>query len=453
MTTSILPVVEQYAQHSEAVWEGSKVWSWFLGLRSRQKTRKLTSNLQFWKQFFEASANVSLSGYEEAGPEEDATHDQTQTTETDETYGTPSSRADDTITGTPVHNRNKHARPGDSDSSDLDSPTASHAPNTPRLPSTAEKSKSSRPEPTFADLRSPYESMKQEAHTTSPPGTSAALPHTPGKPSAEPLPDTSMSPASSPFAMLHTPGSGRGGADPNPDPVLHRMLDKTFRIQATPHTGRRRAAPGKHVPATPGTASRRPLEQQQLRRLGMLDSPEDDDDDDDDDLPARPQLRAELFSSPIREEPRTPGVSVHAGSKRTPRSGFRRLDDGGGASGTGGKSRLWESESEDGTESFSPPKTLTFQVPQSRLLQTPGEFRILYFFGLHPCQISRAQALEKVHGREFFLADKGPLPVLAREASKRIVEDLLLTAGGDVTDSIDDSPSIVRRNRELDDSF
>ena len=43
MTTSILPVVEQYSEHSRAVWEGSK----------------------FWKQFFEASANVSLSSYEE----------------------------------------------------------------------------------------------------------------------------------------------------------------------------------------------------------------------------------------------------------------------------------------------------------------------------------------------------------------------------------------------------
>ena len=35
---------------------------------------------------------------------------------------------------------------------------------------------------------------------------------------------------------------------------------------------------------------------------------------------------------------------------------------------------------------------------------------------------------------------------IAREASKRIVEDLLLTAGGNVTDDLDeDSPSVVRR--------
>jgi DASH complex subunit ASK1 len=37
------------------------------------------------------------------------------------------------------------------------------------------------------------------------------------------------------------------------------------------------------------------------------------------------------------------------------------------------------------------------------------------------------------------------------------VDDLLLTAGGDITDDFDgeeeESPSVVRRNHELDDSF
>jgi DASH complex subunit ASK1 len=42
---------------------------------------------------------------------------------------------------------------------------------------------------------------------------------------------------------------------------------------------------------------------------------------------------------------------------------------------------------------------------------------------------------------------------IAREASKRIVEDLLLTAGGNVTDELEeeeDSPSVVRRTGALD---
>ena len=43
------------------------------------------------------------------------------------------------------------------------------------------------------------------------------------------------------------------------------------------------------------------------------------------------------------------------------------------------------------------------------------------------------------------------IAVIAREASKRIVEDLLLTAGGgNVTDDLEDSPSVVRRTEALD---
>ena len=38
----------------------------------------------------------------------------------------------------------------------------------------------------------------------------------------------------------------------------------------------------------------------------------------------------------------------------------------------------------------------------------------------------------------------------AREASKRIVEDLLLTAGGNVTDDLDEeSPSVIKRGGSL----
>jgi len=72
VTTSILPIVEQYAGHSKNVWEGSK----------------------FWKQFFEASANVSLSGYEETPPEDatlttTSTEDITATTPSSSTYPSP----------------------------------------------------------------------------------------------------------------------------------------------------------------------------------------------------------------------------------------------------------------------------------------------------------------------------------------------------------------------------
>ncbi|KAL9078240.1 MAG: hypothetical protein Q9157_002858 [Trypethelium eluteriae] len=125
--------------------------------------------------------------------------------------------------------------------------------------------------------------------------------------------------------------------------------------------------------------------------------------------------------------PRTPGVSVQTPAAKRDIASARR-QTGFGARGEGGGggertiqtlSRAWDSDSDDefgdGLEGMSPPKTMQFVVPQGRLLQTP-----------------------------------------AREASKRIVEDLLSTAGGDITDEMaaeEDSPSVVKRNQELDDSF
>jgi DASH complex subunit ASK1 len=41
----------------------------------------------------------------------------------------------------------------------------------------------------------------------------------------------------------------------------------------------------------------------------------------------------------------------------------------------------------------------------------------------------------------------------AQEASKRIVEDLLTTAGVNFDDSLDNSPSLVGAKNNLDDSF
>lgn len=76
----------------------------------------------------------------------------------------------------------------------------------------------------------------------------------------------------------------------------------------------------------------------------------------------------------------------------------------------------WESDSDEDADDvykqlgMSPPKTIQFAIAPGRLLQTP-----------------------------------------AREASKRIVEDLLMTAGGG--DYEEDSPSMVKPGSILDDSF
>jgi len=61
---------------------------------------------------------------------------------------------------------------------------------------------------------------------------------------------------------------------------------------------------------------------------------------------------------------------------------------------------------------MSPPKTIQFAIQPSKLLQTP-----------------------------------------AREASKRIVDDLFLSAGVGYDTEEDDSPSMVKMKSELDDSF
>ncbi|GME27076.1 DASH complex subunit Ask1 [Neofusicoccum parvum] len=388
VTGSILPVVEQYAKHSEAVWEGSK----------------------FWKQFFEASANVSLSGYEEPQAAEDTTMQQDDTTHVSTAYDdSPSVRDDTTL-------RSAAGRPSQFDDDDegledslLSSPSMAKTPRNP-------------PRSSFADdYPSPYEALKRElqgdksegegggdgdagmddissnASGLPDEGTVLGAPTTPAKVSQSTLPDMSMTPESSPFAPgsadQHTRHTRQAS---NNDPLMHRMLDKTYRIAATPHTAQKVKA------ATPGTANRT------RRRLAFDSSPMSSPE-----APA-PQLRADIFSP--AKTPRTPGVSVYQ-QRQTP-------GKSGGGPGTASKFTggarsgedfiTWDSDSEGETE-FSPPKTMQFHVPQSRLMQTP-----------------------------------------AREASKKIVEDLLFTAGGgELTDSnvTGDSPSIVRRNMDLDDSF
>ncbi|KAF2732764.1 hypothetical protein EJ04DRAFT_469656 [Polyplosphaeria fusca] len=352
VTTSILPIVQQYGRHSEAVWEGSK----------------------FWKQFFEASANVSLSGYE-APDQDDTAHETTHDSQLslDQT-------ADDTVTGataTPPKPYSSHAEDDFEDTSTLDSPTTAHAHSTPRAPHTATKG------PLFAEYSSPYETLKREreGEVTG----KAPQPTTPGKHQA--LPDMTMTPESSPFAP---PTTSKKAAQHNQDPILHRVLDKTYRVAATPHTARKQKP---SVGLTPGTTSH---SHAALARWEMDSSPPSS--------PA-PQLRADIFSSPLKA-PRTPGVSV----QQTPGKGKQAVK-------TTQTRDVFDSDSgEEDHAEYSPPKTMQFHIPQSRLLQTP-----------------------------------------AREASKKIVEDLLLTAGGDITSDLDqaddDSPSVVRRQVDLDDSF
>ena len=241
-----------------------------------------------------------------------------------------------------------------------------------------------------------------------------------------PRPQTGLCAQSSPFepeSAIYQPSTQ--GQRTNNDPLMHRVLDKNYRIQATPHTQRRQrqqsaTAASKPTPAT-ATKSTVPWD----------DSPQSSP------AMAAPQLRTDLFS-PVKTAaggPRTPGVSVLTPAKKTGHaapttSTGRQLfspQDKSYSTTKGRTSHVFspgDSDDDDDDWLGSPPKTMQFHVPQSRLMQTP-----------------------------------------AREASKRIVEDLLLTAGADATDDIegiDDeeeivleepSPSVIRKYDVEDDSF
>lgn len=163
-----------------------------------------------------------------------------------------------------------------------------------------------------------------------------------------------------------------------------------------------------------------------------------DNNDDLDSSPAvpAPQLHSEIFGTPARRT-RIPGVSVltPARGKRTP------SQNRGGKTIPARERDIWGSDSDDDGDGLgmSPPKTMQFHVPQSRLLRTPGKcFSFLPGYG-------------------WWMWDgEADDCVAAREASKRIVEDLLLTAGGNVTGEFEDedSPSVVKRGiMEDDDTF
>ncbi|KAL2132784.1 hypothetical protein VTI74DRAFT_3378 [Chaetomium olivicolor] len=424
VTTSILPLVEQYGEHSRSVWEATK----------------------FWKQFFEASANVSLSGYEELAGNEESTaittegestihHETTSYTPRPRSAGEHDATAEQSSAMYHGHEtRHEESALGDDDG-DLTG-------STPRPPATETL------RPQFAGLSSPYEALKREydgkaaGSSTTPkqpaPGTeeeeedtellfqqhTARLPRMSMTPRASLEPDELAQHASS-----DEDDSVLGGRRKNKDPLLHRMLDKNYRIAATPHKGTSSGiSPVKwkvdKLTTTPGK------DKQKTARPIWEDSPSSSPE------MAVPQLRSAAFMSPMRPlprgkgraaasaaAPRTPGVSV-----QTPAAGRKTRDafataaaatgDKQQGPGTGTSTRYedeitWESDSDDGFGGMSPPKTIQFALPPSKLLQTP-----------------------------------------AREASKRIVDNILQTAGEDPEGSSEYSPTMVKMNHDiLDDTF
>ena len=379
VTTSILPVVEAYGEHSRAVWEASK----------------------FWKHFFEASANVSLSGYEELANDEDE-GDETATTGADDTTAHGDGDGDGHDDGGDVTAASQYTprRDGEGDSSLLlgDGDTAGDLTgSTPRPPAT----RTIRPQ-AFADLESPYEKAKREIRA----GAGASRPRSGSGPSSGAddqddddstallqqhtarLPDLSMTPKGG--ASAADPSAGRLSRDLGPDDLpakdrlLHRVLDKNYRLQATPHKGAagQRVSPPKHGGGNDDTLR---LGGGGRRRPAWADSPGSSP------IMAAPTLRSAAFMSPVRggggprlvvDAPRTPGVSVNTPAARKTTDLFRGAAGAGKDKAPAGQQKPkyeidWESDS-DGDDAglyggMSPPKTIQFALPPSKLLQTPGE--------------------------------------------------------------------------------
>jgi DASH complex subunit ASK1 len=310
---------------------------------------KVDAQRQFWKQFFESSANVSLSGYEE----QPSTHDLVNETVTDESNATTHTTLDTSESyDTPSA---QHISTDSIQDIDLSNLTISPSHSTPR-PTTKQTQvmEIEHSTATFADYPSPYEALRQQLNNSNEATNLSHIqaPETPAKSSAvlNDSRDIAMTPQSSPF-LPPTPSSipRPSTARKKTDPILHRVLDRNYRVQATPMANNRYA----YLPTAKVAYDDTKTIPAKMARNNLLDSRLSSSPEI-----APPELHAEIFSSPMRK-PRTPGVSV-----LTPGKGKMQSKTPG----------IWDSDDEFDEDDFgqSPPKTMQFHVPQSRLLKTPG---------------------------------------------------------------------------------
>lgn len=277
--------------------------------------------------------------------------------------------------------------------------------STPRPPATKSQMQ-------FANFGSPYENLRRELkgeeadqqggedHTAASDLFAQDPDETTQQLQQDRLPDMSMTPHDS-SSLLEAPTPMLGGGtrtnlfgttnkdkNSNKDPLLHRLLDKNYRIQATPHKGGARSG---FTPNKAGAAGA--AEADHTRRALWQDSPQSSPE------MAAPTLRTNLYSamSPLKgqrgrpgaaagEAPRTPGVSVQTPAKTRDVFAEYRSGGGGGGDSTGkskGKGLAkydndeidWDSDDDDDGMfgGMSPPKTIQFALPPSKLTQTPGK--------------------------------------------------------------------------------
>ncbi|KAI5839291.1 DASH complex subunit Ask1-domain-containing protein [Morchella snyderi] len=434
VTNSIIPIVERYAKESTAVWEGSK----------------------FWKQFFEASANVALSNYQEEEVEEEPTYGEPTAAGADgTTYVTHDSSAfpnsspanyertrgpavdddGDEILQTSVAAEH-HAQGGggaDSDDDDdyllddsmLDSLNLTGAithHSTPKPKAGKPPQQQQQPARPWANIESPFEAFKKELTpdpfsgggggrndaadddsdtsltdslllppSTPPTNRSRRRPTLRAHNPSTPTPTTTTTTiTSSPFLPPHTARRTPGGG--TTDALLHRVLDKNWRVQATPLG---KAPASKYRATTTGATT-----PHSTRRLFTAPHINSDTDSDDDRSPEKPQLHTKHLFSPspapgpraahLNLGPKTPTTTAkHKGKGKAVLDPWIHND----ATNTnsGGEEDEEEEEEEDSDDNilgYSPPQTIQFSFPARKLLATP-----------------------------------------AREASRRIVKDILMTAG------------------------
>ena len=316
---------------------------------------------QFWKQFFEASANVSLSGYEDQNNDETTGADESTAMREDTSIQQTPSRNETLATDEGADDQS-YQQAQDNDESLFDDGELSGS--TPRVPPATK---------TAQELASPYESLKREMREQEGEGEGEGDQTTVLGGDEEStvlfaqrtakLPDITLTPR-----QLIEKSGGQQSAQRGKDPLLHRILDKNYRIQATPHKPALRVSPLK----SKGKERAEPAKWDDT----PMSSPEI----------AVPKLRGEAFMSPYKagararaaaQGPRTPGVSV-----QTPGTARKTRDALAGRTPAGKQGDeveidwdIGEEVDEDDVDLYagmSPPKTIQFALPPSKLLQTPG---------------------------------------------------------------------------------
>lgn len=328
-----------------------------------------------------------MSGYEELNNDESTVMEENTATGDDQGHTDDAHETEDDTPSRQHSHREIHD--DDDDESMLDD--AELAGSTPR-PASAKRSKAH-----MSPMESPYEAMRREMKSEED-GETTVLDEEEDSSvlfaqQTARLPDMSMTPKALLDQRNKDPATG------GKDPLLHRVLEKNYRIQATPH---KPAAKGTPVRGAAAAAAARERE-----RASWQDSPASSPE------MAIPQLRSAAFMSPYKSltaagragasatgsssagggntaaaagssgaagrqryapaashGPRTPGVSVQTPMSKKTRQALAE----GSLKGKDKYEIDWESDEDDDDlyGGMSPPKTIQFALPPSKLLQTPG---------------------------------------------------------------------------------